>query len=265
MPTQLTGKVVVVTGAGGNGSGRAISCRFAREGASVVVSDINEAGARETVQQIESAAGPAAFFRADVREEQQVGRLIEFAEKKFGGLHVLVNNASAPFRPAEPLDHWADTVQTDLFGTMYASRFAINSMQHAGGGAIVNMSSISALWHGGKGGSPAYDVAKAGVIRLTTSLAWLKEKENIRVNCLAPGWIASDEVRSYWESLTPQQRAERAVPSRLLQVDEVAEAVFRLATDDSLYGRVLVWWSEDSPGLIALGDCGYAALENYAY
>jgi NAD(P)-dependent dehydrogenase (short-subunit alcohol dehydrogenase family) len=81
--------------------------------------------------------------------------------------------------------------------------------------------------------SPAYDTAKAGVIRLTTTLAWLNEKENIRVNCLAPGWIASGDVRSYWESLTPEQRIERRAPSRLLQLDEVADAVTRLATNET--------------------------------
>jgi NAD(P)-dependent dehydrogenase (short-subunit alcohol dehydrogenase family) len=143
---------------------------------------------------------------------------------------------------------------------MYATRLALDAMKRAGGGAIVNISSISALWHGRKGGSPAYDTAKAGVIRLTTTLAWLKEKENIRVNCLAPGWIASGDVRSYWESLTPEQRIERQAPSRLLQLDDIADAVIRLTIDEALYGRILVWWSEGSPSFIPFGDRGYASL-----
>jgi NAD(P)-dependent dehydrogenase (short-subunit alcohol dehydrogenase family) len=257
---EINGKVAVVTGAGGNGSGRAIACRFARDGAAVVVSDIDEAGGIETVRLIESRGGRAAFLRTDVRVEEQVRNLIDFAVETFGGLGIVVNNASAPFRPGEPLEHWADTVKTDLFGTMYGTRFAIDAMRRTGGGAIVNLSSISALWHGRStpGGSPAFDVAKSGVIRLTTTLAWLGEKENIRVNCLAPGYIASDDVRSYWESLTPGQRIERGAPSRLLEVEEVAQAVVRLATDESLCGRVLVWWSDDSPGLIPWGDPGYS-------
>ena len=106
-------------------------------------------------------------------------------------------------------------------------------------------------------------MAKAAIIRLTTMLAWLGEKENIRVNCLAPGWIGSQFVRAYWESLTPDQRKQRGVPSRLLSLEEVASAVFRLATDDSLAGRVMVWWSEDSPGLIPCGDRGYETLTSY--
>ncbi len=80
------------------------------------------------------------------------------------------------------------------------------------------------------------------------------------MNCLAPGWIASGEVRSYWESLTPQQREERGAPSKLLQLEDIAAAVVRLATDESLNGRILVWWSEDQPRLIPWADPGYAAL-----
>jgi len=197
-----------------------------------------------------------------MRIEEQVHSLIRFGEKAFDGLSVLVNNASAPPSPGEALENWVDSIQTDLLGTMYATRFAVDAMRRAGGGAIVNISSISALWHGRKkpGGFPAYDAAKAGVIRLTTGLASLGEKDRIRVNCLAPGWIASDHVRSYWESLTPEQRVERGVPSKLLEPEEVAQAVVRLATDESLCGRILVWWSEDPPRLISWADPGYAAL-----
>ena len=255
-------KVAIVTGAGGNGSGRAIACRLAREGAMVVVSDINEAGGSETVTRIESAGGRAAYYVTDMRVEAQVRGLIGFAEKTFGGLSVLVNNASAAPHPGEALGNWVDSVQTDLLGTIYATRFAVDAMRRAGGGAIVNVSSISALWHGRKspGGFPAYDAAKAGIIRFTTGLASLGETDRIRVNCLAPGWIGSDEVRGYWESLTPEQRLERGAPSKLLQPEDVAEAVVRLATDESLRGRILVWWSEDPPRLIPWADPGYAAL-----
>jgi NAD(P)-dependent dehydrogenase (short-subunit alcohol dehydrogenase family) len=132
-------------------------------------------------------------------------------------------------------------------------------MRRHGGWAIVNVSSISALWHGRKteGRAPAYDAAKAGVLRLTTGLADLASADNIRVNCLAPGWIATDGPRQYWESLTAGQRRERGVPARLLTTAEIASAVVRLATDDSLAGRVLLWWSDDEPQLIAWGDRGY--------
>jgi acetoacetyl-CoA reductase len=126
----------------------------------------------------------------------------------------------------------------------------------------VNIASISALWHGRKtpGGLPGYDVAKAGMIRMTTRLASLAQADGIRVNCIAPGWIATNEVRPYWESLTPAERVARGVPQRLLTTDQVADAVVRLAEDRSLAGRVLVWWSDDEPRLIEWGDRGYRDL-----
>ena len=258
---QIAGKAAIVTGSGAPGCGRAIARRLAHDGAAVIVTDINDPGGQETVRQIESDGGKSAFLYADVRVPDQVKNLIEFAEKTFGPLGIYVNNASGPDHHFDqPLEYWSETVQTELLGTMYGTRFAIDAMRRAGEGAIVNMSSISALWHGRKGGSLAYDAAKAAILRLTTGLAFLA-KENIRVNCFAPGWIASQQVRSFWDPLTPEQRKEYGAPARLLQLDEVATAVVRLAQDDSLAGRVLVWWSEDDPGLIPWADPGYTALE----
>jgi NAD(P)-dependent dehydrogenase (short-subunit alcohol dehydrogenase family) len=251
-------RVVLVTGAGGQGSGRAIASRFASAGAAVVVCDINEAGGRGAVSEIEGKGGRAAFCRADVRRDEEARAVVSFAETTFGRLDVLVNNASAPVG-SERLEEWADALETDLLGAIYTTRWAIESMRRAGGGAVVNIASISALWHGRKspGGLPGYDVAKAGMIRMTTRLASLAMTDRIRVNCLAPGWIATDGPRQYWESLTPAEREERGVPSRLLTPDQVAQAVVRLADDVSLAGRVLVWWSEDDPQLIEWGDRGY--------
>jgi NAD(P)-dependent dehydrogenase (short-subunit alcohol dehydrogenase family) len=252
-------RAVIVTGAGGTGCGRAIAVRFAAGGDAVIVSDVNVAGGRETVRLIEDAGGNAAFFEADVRDPQQVQSLVAFAEAAFGGLNVLVNNASSPHPFGAGPEQWLDCIQTDLMGTIHATRWAIESMRRRGGGAIVNVASISALWHGRRtpGGLQGYDVAKAGVIRLTTGLAGLAATDHIRVNCLAPGWIATEGPREYWESLTPAERVERGVPSRLLSVEGVSRAVVDLAGDASLAGRVLVWWSEDTPRLIQWGDRGY--------
>ena len=108
-------RVAVVTGSGGSGCGRAIARRFAADGAAVVVSDVNEEGALETIRLIEAAGGSAVFFRADVREEMQVRGLIAFGEHTFGRITVLVNNASA-FRPGDSMEEWADSVQTEFLG-----------------------------------------------------------------------------------------------------------------------------------------------------
>lgn len=262
---NISANVAIVTGAGGTGCGRAIAARFATRGSAVVVSDINEAGGHETARLIEQAGGRVAFFRADVRRESQMRDLVSFAKATFGGITVLVNNASAPHGSSEGLEDWMDSIETDLLGAIYATRWAVEAMRSEGGGAIVNIASISALWHGRKtaGGFPGYDVAKAGMIRLTTRLAPLAEKDNIRVNCLAPGWIATDGPKQYWESLTPAERLERGVPSQLLTIDQVSEAVVRLADHQSLAGRVLVWWSEDAPYLIQWGDRGYRNVEEF--
>ena len=250
---------VVVTGSGGSGCGRAIAERFARDGAGVVVSDIDVEGGHTTVARIRDAGGRAEFCKADVRDDGDIRQLIAFAERTFGRLDVLVNNASGPFRPQTPLDYWADTVQTELLGTMLATRHAIEAMKRSGGGAIVNIASISGLWHGRRmagNSAPAYDTAKGAVIRFTSTLADLA-REGIRVNCLAPGWIATEGPRLYWESLTPAQRAERGVPSRLLSTEEIADIVARLAGDTTLSGRTVVWWSDHEPKLIDWGDRGY--------
>jgi len=257
MPDEA--RVVIVTGGGGDGCGRSIAARFARDDASVVVSDVNEPGGQETVRVIEADGGRAVFCRADVRDDSQVRQLVAFAEDTFGGVDVLINNASA-LSEDDGFESWTDPLETDLLGAIRMTRWTVEAMQRRGrGGAIVNISSISALWHGRRnaGGFAGYDVAKAGMIRMTTRLASLAGSDGIRVNCLAPGWIATGGALKYWESLTPAERTERGVPSRLLTTGEIADAVVRLAVDRSLAGRVLVWWSENAPRLIEWGDRGY--------
>jgi len=258
-------RVAVVTGSGGTGCGRAIALRFARDGASVVVSHTNEAGGAETVRLVAAAGGRAVFCGADVRDEAQTRELIAFATRTFGGVDVLVNNASAPHPPIDGIAGWFESLQTDLIGALHAARYAMEAMRARGGGSIVSISSISAMWQGRTtpGGFPGYDVAKAGVIRMTTGLAPDAEAYGIRINCLAPGWIDSDGPRQYWESLTADQRSERGVPARLLKTTEVADMVVRIADDRALNGRVVVWWSEDRPRLVAWGDRGYRDFTNF--
>jgi len=252
-------QVVIVTGSGGTGCGRAIAKGFARGGAAVVVTDVNDAGGRETVASIESSGGAAAFFRADVGDAEQARRLVEYAENTYGRLDVLINNASSPHPSEDGIAGWSGALYTDLLGSIHCTRWAVEAMRRSGGGAIVNISSISALWHGrtSPGGFNGYDVAKLGVLRMTTVLAKDLAAQNIRINCLAPGWIATDGPRQYWESLTPPEREERGVPAVLLPTDDIVRMVQRLAGDTSLNGRIVVWWSTKSPRLIEWGDRGY--------
>jgi len=258
---EISGKVAIVTGAGGGGCGRAVARRLTQGGAAAVIADIDEGGGRKTVEEIESSGGRARFFHSDVGIEADVKSLIDFAEKTYGGLDILVNGAG-PYFPGDPLAHWFDTLQANLLGTMYGTLHAIPAMRRRRGGAIVNFGSTSALGHGRKqSASPSYDVAKAGIQRLTTMLGWLKEKENIRVNCIVPDWVATQEVKAYWDTLTPQQRREQSVPDVLTTVEEIADAVVQLIADETLAGRIMVWWSGQRRGLIPLGDPGYIQLE----
>ncbi len=260
----MTLRSALVTGAGGVGCGRAIARRLAREGASVVVCDLDELGAHETVRLITREGGRALVRGCDVRIESDVKDAVAFTVAELGGLDVLVNDASAPYRPQAPLDHWTDTIATDLLGTMTATRAAIDAMAGKGG-VIVNMGSTSALPHGRVqgGGSPAYDVAKAGVMRLTTMLAWLGKRDAVRVNCFVPDWVATPEVQSYFDTLTDEERTALHVPSKLTTLEQVADAVMLLVKDKSLAGRMMVWWSnEDAPRLIPFADRGYADLED---
>ena len=258
---RLDGKAAIVTGSGGGGTGRAVARRFAREGAALVVTDTKQDGGQETVAMIESEGGRAVFRHTDLRIESEVRGLVEFAEATFGGLDILVNNASSPDGYGL-LTGWVDAVNLEILAPMQATLAAIDAMRRRGGGAIVNIGSTSALGHGRKHSPwPAYDVGKMAQMRLTTTLGRLRDSDNIRVNCLVPAWIASPGPKEYWESLTPEQRRERGVPETLLSLDEVADAILRLATDESLFGRIMVWWNGQPPRLITQGDQGFGVLE----
>ena len=260
------GKVAIVTGAGGSGCGRAIACRFAREGASVVIADLREAGMRATAGAIEANGGCALIRPTDVGNEADVRALFAFAENTYGGVDVVVNDASGAVFPEKSLDDWFANLRVDLLGTMYVTRYGIEAMRRRGGGAIVNIGSTSALPHGDVRAhgpsSSGYNTAKAGVMRLTTTLSWMEAKEGIRVNCLVPHWIGTDHIKAVIAEMTPEQRRDLGVPPVLITPEEVADAVLRLATDERLAGRLLVCVGGQPPRLIPLGDPGYAQLDD---
>jgi NAD(P)-dependent dehydrogenase (short-subunit alcohol dehydrogenase family) len=263
---MLTSKVAIVTGAGGSGCGRAIACRFAHAGAAVVIADIREAGMHATASAIEAEGGRAAIRPADVGNEAEVRALFAFAENTFGGVDIVVNDASAAVFPEKSFDDWFVNLRVDLLGTMYATRYGIDALRRRGGGAIVNIGSTSALPHGdvrAHGPSASgYNTAKAGVMRLTTTLNWMGATEGIRVNCLVPHWIGTDHIKEVIAGMTPEQRRDSAVPDVLITPEEVADAVLRLATDETLAGRLMVYFGGQPPRLIPFGDPGYAHLDD---
>jgi 3-oxoacyl-[acyl-carrier protein] reductase len=263
---MLQGKVAMVTGAGGIGCGRAIARRFAQEGAVVVLADVNEAGMAAAAGTIAAEGGRASSFAADVGNEAAVRDLFAFAERTEGGVDVVVNSASGMVYPEESFDDWFTNLRVDLLGAMYATRYGIEALRRRGGGAIVHIGSTSALPHGDMRalgpGSTGYNTAKAGVIRLTTTLQWMGAIEGTRVNCLVPHWIGTPHIRAVVAGMTPEERKTWAVPDVLLEPEEVAAGALRLATDEGLAGRVLVLYGGEPPRLVPFGDRGYAHLED---
>ena len=252
---ELEGGVVLVTGAGA-GIGRAVAARLAREGAAVVVADVDEDAGSDTVREIRSEGGRAAFVLADVASEADVSAMIAFAEDEFGGLDVLVNNAggvSEPFFPDGEPEHWGRAIDLNLRGVMLGVHFAVRAMKKRGGGAIVNVSSV-----GGIGFQPydlpEYGAAKAGVVRLTASLGNLRERMGIRVNCICPGWVDTPASRRSRAEMTPEER--QLLPPVILSPEEIAEAVVMFVEDETMAGRVMIW-QEGEPWRIVPLDAPY--------
>jgi NAD(P)-dependent dehydrogenase (short-subunit alcohol dehydrogenase family) len=246
---RIEGRVAIVTGAGAEGTGRAIAVELARRGASVVVSDIDPVGGNETVHRIEAADGRAAFVRGDIRVGDDVEYMVAFAEQTFGGVDILVNNAGGTWRPHFPNctpEHWNAALDLNLRGPMLAIQVALEAMRRRGGGSVVNISSVAGLGYAVHD-SPEYAAAKAGLIRLTATLAPLAETDHVRVNCVVPHWIDTEEVRREISLMSPQDQAEVPV---LLQPTSVAEALVGIVEDDTLAGRVFVMWCEEPPHLI---------------
>jgi NAD(P)-dependent dehydrogenase (short-subunit alcohol dehydrogenase family) len=248
--------VALVTGAGA-GIGRGAALRLAREGAAVVVSDVDEVTGVDTVRDIRSRGGRAAFVLADVTSEADVSEMVAYAEEEFGGLDVLVNNAGGveePYFPEGDPAHWGRAIDLNLLGTMLGTHFGVRAMKKRGGGAIVNVSSM-----GGVGFQPydipEYGAAKAGVMRLTASLATLQERSGVRVNCICPGWVDTPASRRTRARMTPQERKD-LVPPVLLTPEDIADAIVMFIEDESMAGRVMIW-EEGTPWQLVPLDAPY--------
>ena len=240
---EMQDKVALVTGAGA-GIGRAVALRLAREGAAVVVADVDEGAGQESVRRIEADAGRAAFVFADVAAEADVQRMVAFADRHFGGLDILINNAGGapePYFPEAEPEHWGRTLDVNLRGVMLGTQFGIRAMRGRGG-AIVNISSMAGIGYGAYD-APEYAAAKAGVVRLTAALANLKEELGIRVNCICPGWVETPAVERALATMTLEEQAALAFPppQTLIQPAEIAEAVMMFVRDSTVAGRVMVW------------------------
>ena len=237
----LKDKVAVVTGAG-MGIGRAAAERFSREGARVVLGDVDETEGRAVTQGICEGGGDAHFYPCDVSQEAEVASLLAFAVDIYGGLDTLFNNAGIeqPVTPSEAVteDLFDRVIGINLKGTFFGCKHAVPHFRVRGGGTIVNNSSVSAFAN--VGGNVSYAASKGAVMSLTRVLAVEYAHENIRVNAICPGVIDTQMNRRNLELTddpdTLQSRWLEATPlGRMGTPEEVAQTVLYLASNQSSF------------------------------
>ena len=235
---RLRGKRALVTG-GGAGIGRAITLAFAREGASVLCADIDEAAAREVAEEARASGARAESVRCDVADEASARAAVEAARERLGGLSVLVNNAANrdPSATVVELDpaSWRRTLDINLTGAFLMAKYAIPLMAEAGGGSLINVASQLARVASPR--SPAYCSTKAALVQLSKVLALDHAAEGIRVNSLSPGAVETERLVHRFGSMEQAREAiaSKHILGRLAQSEEIAEGAVFLASDESSF------------------------------
>lgn len=231
---RLENKIAVVTGAG-RGIGRAIAEKLAAEGATVVVSDIDEASAVETANAI---GGKSVGLRADVASRESVRSMVDEVGKRFGTVDVLVNNAgwdkAGPFLDSDEAD-WERVVAINLFGMLHTTKAVLPLMVERGAGSVVNLGSDAARV--GSSGEAVYSAAKGGVVAFTKTLAREMARNQINVNCVCPGPTDTELFASIGgDDPKLRQALTKAIPFRRLgDPQDLANAVAFLASDEANY------------------------------
>ena len=238
---RLERKVAIVTG-GGGGIGGASASALAREGAAVLVVDIDERAAAEVAERIRTAGGDAAPWQADLSDESQVVSVVEGALSRLGRLDVLHNNAAltdSDFLHGDTavtelsLEVWERTLAVNLRSQMLMCKHAVPMMVRGGGGSIINMSSGASLK--GDRTRTAYGVSKAGVNALTLYVATSHGKKGIRANTILPGLVLTGAVRAHLDEATLAGLGKATLTPYVGQPDDVAEVVVFLASEESRY------------------------------
>jgi NAD(P)-dependent dehydrogenase (short-subunit alcohol dehydrogenase family) len=236
---RLAGKVALITGAGG-GIGGESALLFAAEGASVVVVDVADAAGEETVRRVKKAGGKAAYVRADVSKDVDCAAMVAFAERTFGKLDVLFNNAGIMDSADDdamktPESVWERTLAINLKGVFLGCKHGLPALRRAGGGSIVNTASFVALL-GAATPQIAYTASKGGLLAMTRELAVIHAREKIRVNALCPGPLKTELLMKFLDTDAKKQRRLIHIPmGRFGEAKEMAKAALFLASDDSSF------------------------------
>ncbi|MCS7023492.1 MAG: glucose 1-dehydrogenase [Bryobacteraceae bacterium] len=236
---RLKEKVALITGAG-SGIGRETARLFAAEGAQVVVVDINEEAAREVTAAIHHQGGSAIAVKADVSKAADCQAMVAAAEKQYGKLNVLMNNAGISH--AEDNDAistteevWDLTFAVNVKGVFFGCKYGIPALLRAGGGSIINVASFVARL-GAATPQLAYTASKGAVLSMTRELAAIHARQNIRVNALCPGPLQTELLMKYLDTEEKRQRRLVHIPmGRFGQAKEIAYAALYLACDESSY------------------------------
>ena len=234
---RLDGKVALITGAG-SGIGRESSLLFAAEGAAVVAVDVNEAAARDTVRDVEAAGGRAFAVQADVVKAGDCEAMVAAAEKAYGKLDVLFNNAGImDSRDDDAVstseEVWDLTMDINAKGVFLGCKYGIPALRRAGGGSIINTASLVALM-GSATPQLAYTASKGAVLALTRELAIVHARENIRINALCPGPLRTELLMKFLDTEAKMARRMVHIPmGRFGEAKEIAKAALWLASDES--------------------------------
>lgn len=236
---RLQDKVALITGAG-QGIGRETALLFAREGAAVVVADVNDSAGQAVVAEISAAGGQASYVRADVSKATDAEAMIAHAETTFGKLHVLFNNAGISHQNDDDAVNteesvWDLTFAINVKGVFFGCKYGIPALRRAGGGSIINTASFVALL-GAATPQLAYTASKGAVLSMTRELAVIHAREGIRVNALCPGPLRTELLMKYLNTEEKRQRRLVHIPiGRFGEAHEIAKAVLFLASDESSF------------------------------